>query len=63
MFGNILLYRTVEHTMSERASYAEIAGVGLQRASMGKVSSFEVSGKGLTSEDIDAKMTGTYSVN
>ncbi len=41
----------------ERA-WADIEGLGLQRACIGKVASFEIGARGISSDDIDVKIIG-----
>ncbi|KAM3727354.1 Filamin-C [Dirofilaria immitis] len=54
------MIRSIESRRVERTEswYTELSGIGLQRASVGKPTTFEISGDGITESDVQARIYG-----
>ncbi|VDK75537.1 unnamed protein product [Litomosoides sigmodontis] len=59
------MIRSIESRRTERTEswYTELAGIGLQRASVGKPTTFEITGDGIVETDVQARIYGSDGVD
>ncbi|KAL3990483.1 Filamin/ABP280 repeat family protein [Acanthocheilonema viteae] len=59
------MIRSIESRRVERTEswYTELSGIGLQRASVGKPTTFEITGDGITEADVQARIYGPDAID